>query len=92
MKNTVRKIADSGRPVVNSNMRRMSGALINHCIYRTHFVQSSVNINLWLKGKERTKMLRLGPLLNSVLTGVWPKLDAMAKYVIVATERITMAI
>jgi hypothetical protein len=37
-------------------------------------------------------MLRLGPLLNSVLTGVWPKLDAMAKYVIVATERITMAI
>jgi hypothetical protein len=48
----VRKIADSGRPVVNSNMRRMSGALINHCIYRTHFVQSSVNIIHVVEGKE----------------------------------------
>jgi hypothetical protein len=73
--NRVKKRSDRGRPVVNSNMRSMSGALINHCIYRTQ------------------KMLRVGDLtLNSVLTDVCPKLDAMAKYAIDDTVRITTAI
>lgn len=36
--NRVRKISDRGRPVVSSSIRRMSGALINHCMYRTHYV------------------------------------------------------
>lgn len=40
----------------------------------------------------RTKILRVGPLLNSVLTTVCPKLDAMAKYAIVDTVSTARAI
>lgn len=40
----------------------------------------------------RTKMLRVGPLLNSVLTTVCPRFDAIAKYVMVDTVRTATAI
>jgi hypothetical protein len=44
--------------------------------------------------ERRTKMLRVAPLpiLNSVLTAVSPRSDAIAKYASVDTERITTAI
>ena len=40
----------------------------------------------------RTKMLRVGPLLNSVRTTVCPRFDAIAKYVMVDTVRTATAI
>jgi hypothetical protein len=91
----MRKRSDSGRPVVNSNMSRMSGALINHCMYRTYYIHSPIRKKTTYQNvKERTKTLRDVPLLNlnSDLTSVCPKLDAMVKYAIVDTKRTTVAI
>ncbi len=90
--NRVRKRSDRGRPVVRSNMSKMSGALINHCIYRTHCVHRKLrNRTKEEERKKHTKMLRVAPRLNSVLTAVCPKLDAMAKYDNDDTVRITTA-
>jgi hypothetical protein len=89
--NRVRKRSDRERPVVRSNMSKMSGALINHCIYRTHCIYRQLGKRKRERERKHTKMLRVAPRLNSVLTDVSPKSDAIAKYDNDDTVRMTTA-